>query len=33
MTMEELAYWSENASWVHSQMSLLKQSNALAALG
>lgn len=33
MSDEEFAFWSENALWLHEQMSLLKQGNTLAAMG
>lgn len=33
MTDEDFAFWSSNAMWVHSQMLVIQQSNALGMLG
>ena len=33
MSFEEFAFWSENAMWMHSQMLMVQQSNALGMLG
>lgn len=33
MSVEDFAYWSENAEWMHNEMLLLKQANSVAALG
>jgi hypothetical protein len=33
MSMQEFAFWSENALWVHSQMLMVQQANSLGMLG
>lgn len=33
MTDDEFAFWSEGAMWMHSQMLMVQQANALSALG
>jgi len=31
LSLEEFAFWSENAQWMHSQMMMVQQTNALGA--
>lgn len=32
MSIEDFAFWSENAYWVHSQMLMVQQANSLGTL-
>lgn len=32
MTDDDFAFWSENAAWVHSQMLMVQQANAVGML-
>lgn len=32
MSIEDFAFWSENAYWVHSQMLMVQQANAASVL-
>lgn len=32
MSIEDFAFWSENAYWVHSQMLMVQQTNSLGTL-
>jgi len=31
MTLDDFAFWSENALWMHQQMLIVQQSNAISA--
>lgn len=33
MSVEEFAFWSENAYWMHSQMLMVQQANTLGMMG
>lgn len=32
MSIEDFAFWSENAYWMHSQMLMMQQANAVSAM-
>lgn len=33
MSMRDFAFWSENAYWLHSQMLMMQQANAMSIFG